>query len=235
MEHRDRFPHLENIMKNPVLEATDLYRFFHVGDDETLALRGVSMTVAAGEIVAITGPSGSGKSTLLSCLAGLDEPDAGMVRVAGNAMSRRSETERASVRAHHVGVVFQTNNLLDHLSLEMNIVVAQRLVRAADGQPALVSVLLDELGLAHRRLSGGEAARAGLAVALANNPAVIVADEPTGELDSLSAGRVLTLLKQRAAGGAAVVIVTHSPAVAGIADRELRLKDGLVVESKVRI
>ena len=220
-----------------VLDASNLYRFFHAGGEETLALRGVSLRVEAGEIVAVTGPSGSGKSTLLACLAGLDEPDGGMVRVAGADMSHRPETKRAELRARHVGMLFQTNNLLEHLTVEGNVALAQQLVRTPDRRP--VGELLDELGIAHRRrarpsqLSGGETARAGLAVALANNPELIVADEPTGELDTDSAAGILQLLKIRAAAGAAVVLVTHSPVVAAVADRHITLRDGVIVNGSV--
>lgn len=174
------------------VEAHSLYRFFHAGDDETLALRGVSMTVAPGEMVAVTGPSGSGKSTLLACLAGLDEPDGGTVRVAGERMSRRPEPERAALRARHIGVLFQSANLLEHLSVEENLVLAQRLAGGPDA--GCRQRLLDHLGLAGRRgarpsqLSGEEAALAGLAVALANDPALVLADEPTGSC-TCSTGR----------------------------------------------
>lgn len=216
-----------------VLEATDLYRFFHTGGEETLALRGVSVSVDSGEMVAITGPSGSGKSTLLACLAGLDEPDGGMVRVAGYELSRRPETERSQLRARHIGMLFQTNNLLDHLSVEANVVLVQRL--AGNHTSPTVRGLLDELGISHRRnsrpsqLSGGELARAGLAVTLANDPELIVADEPTGELDSDSADMVLNVLSVRAARGAAIVLVSHSPEVAAVAHRRVMLRDGVVV------
>ena len=100
-----------------LLDAHDLYRFFHTGDDETLALRGVSLSVDAGEMVAISGPSGSGKSTLLACLAGLDEPDGGVVSIEGERLSRRSETERAALRARSIGMLFQSGNLVEHLSI----------------------------------------------------------------------------------------------------------------------
>jgi putative ABC transport system ATP-binding protein len=115
-----------------VVDAIDLYRFFHAGDDETLALRGISLRLYPGEVVAVTGPSGSGKSTLLSCLAGLDEPDGGTVRIGGTVMSRRPEAERASIRARQVGMLFQSGNLLDHLTVEQNIGFVQRLVGTAD-------------------------------------------------------------------------------------------------------
>jgi putative ABC transport system ATP-binding protein len=216
-----------------LLEAESLYRFFHAGDDETLALQGVSLSVAPGEVVSVTGPSGSGKSTLLACLAGLDEPDGGMVRVDGERLSRRSEEERAEVRARRIGMLFQQANLVGHLSVTDNVTLAQRL--AGSSTPAgWREEVLERCGItarAHARpsqLSGGELARAGLAVALANDPKVLLADEPTGELDSVTAQRVLELLHGRAAEGAAVLIVTHSPEVAAMSDREIRLRDGRV-------
>lgn len=214
------------------LEAHDLYRFFHAGDEETLALRGVSISVEGGEMVAVTGPSGSGKSTLLACLAGLDEPDGGMVRVAGHAVSRRPEPERAALRARHIGMLFQSANLLEHLTVDQNLALAQALAGTPDADRR--AGLLDELGLGHRghahpsQLSGGEAARAGLAVALANDPDVLLADEPTGEVDAATEHHVLDLLRRRAGTGGAVVIVTHSPGVADAADRTIVLTDGTV-------
>ncbi len=215
------------------LQAESLYRFFHAGDDETLALQGVSIEVEGGEVVAVTGPSGSGKSTLLSCLAGLDEPDGGMVRIDGERLSRRPEEERARLRGRSIGMLFQQANLVGHLSVEGNVALAQGL-GGGDDHHARRGEVLERCGIAHRaharpaQLSGGELARAGLAVALANDPPVILADEPTGELDTVTAGRVLDLLRERAGGGAAVLVVTHNPDVAAIADREVRLRDGRV-------
>jgi putative ABC transport system ATP-binding protein len=220
-------------MSGAVLEAQSLYRFFHAGDDETLALQGVSLKAHPGEVIAVTGPSGSGKSTLLSCLAGLDEPDGGMVRVNGERLSRRPEEERARVRAQGIGMLFQQANLVGHLSVDANVALAQRMA-AGSADRAARSKVIELCGIAHRaharpsQLSGGELARAGLAVALANDPAVILADEPTGELDGMTAQRVLDLLRARAQAGAAVLVVTHSPQVAANADRELRLRDGRV-------
>jgi putative ABC transport system ATP-binding protein len=217
------------------LEARSLYRFFHVGDEETLALQGVSLALEPGEIVAVTGPSGSGKSTLLSCLAGLDEPDGGTVEVAGERLSRRSEEERARLRARHIGVLYQHVNLVGHLSVADNVALAQRLEGSGDGS-AWREEVLTRCGVAHRQyarpaqLSGGELARAGLAVALANQPATILADEPTGELDEDTAARVMGLLRERAELGSAVLVVTHSPQVAASSDREIRLRDGRVEE-----
>ncbi len=216
-----------------VLEARDLYRFFHAGDDETLALKGVSLAIEPGELVAVTGPSGSGKSTLLTCLAGLDEPDGGSVSVNGTRISRRSEEERARIRGALIGMLFQQANLVGHLSVADNVTLAQRIGDRASGA-AWRAEVLERCGIEHRararpsQLSGGELARAGLAVALANDPPVILADEPTGELDSVTAGRVLELLRERAAAGAGVLIVTHSPEIAAGVDREIRLLDGRV-------
>ena len=217
----------------PALDASSLYRFFHAGEEETLALQGVSLTVGRGELVAVVGPSGSGKSTLLACLAGLDEPDGGRVLIEGERLSRRPEPERAALRARRVGVLFQSGNLLDHLTVAQNVVLAQRV--AGRPHPARAAALLEALGLARRahafpaELSGGETAGAGLAVALANDPAVVLADEPTGELDSASEARVLDLLRTRAGAGGAVVVATHSPAVAAAAARTVRLQDGRVL------
>jgi putative ABC transport system ATP-binding protein len=222
------------LQQDPPLAARDLYRFFHAGDEETLALRGVSLSLEPGEMVAILGPSGSGKSTLLACLAGLDEPDGGTVRIAGERITRRSEAERARVRARGVGVLVQAGNLLEHLTVLGNVEIAQRVAGAHDAGRA--RALLAELDLERQEdarpstLSGGEAARAGLAVALANDPSVLLADEPTGELDRLSEAAVLGLLTGLARAGGAVCVVTHSDHVAETADRIVRLADGNVVD-----
>ncbi|GAA4617300.1 ABC transporter ATP-binding protein [Actinoallomurus liliacearum] len=216
-----------------VLSARTLYRFFRAGDEETLALRGVSLSLRAGELVAVVGPSGSGKSTLLACLAGLDEPDGGTVVVGGRRISHQPETVRTRLRASMIGLVFQSGNLLEHLTVRQNVRLAQRL--AARGRRGAVDALLDVVGLAARgaaypsRLSGGEATRAGLAVALAGDPAVVLADEPTGELDSATERQILDLLAERARSGVAVLVAGHSPAVAAAADRVIRLRDGQVV------
>ncbi|GAA2748195.1 ABC transporter ATP-binding protein [Terrabacter aerolatus] len=224
------------------LIADRLYRFFRTGDEETLALRGVSLTVAPGETVAVVGPSGCGKSTLLGCLAGLDEPDGGTVRVGGQRLSHRPEAERARLRARRVGVMLQSRNLLPHLNVRANIELArtagQTGPRPRSGErpstPVGAVELLERVGLTRRaqayasELSGGELARAGLAVALANDPDIVLADEPTGELDGDTEQHVLELLRDRAGAGAALLVVTHSPRVVAIADRIIHLHDGTV-------
>ncbi|MGH7743649.1 MAG: ABC transporter ATP-binding protein [Candidatus Dormibacteria bacterium] len=212
------------------IEGRSLYRFFRAGEEETLALRGVSLSVLPGEFVAVVGPSGSGKSTLLACLAGLDDPDGGRVLVEGQRMSHQPEPLRAGLRARRIGVLSQSANLFDHLTVEANLVVAQGLGGRSSRESRMA--LLSSLGLAERagalpnRLSGGEAARAGLAVALANEPAVVLADEPTGELDSATEATVLELLRAATGRGVAVLVASHSPAVASAADRVMRLVDG---------
>ena len=224
------------------LTADHLYRFFRTGEEETLALRGVSITVAPGETVAVVGPSGCGKSTLLACLAGLDEPDGGTVMVGDERLSHRPEAERAQLRAHRIGVLLQTRNLLPHLDVRANLRLTQlagrrdRPIRGRKTSAHGVEVdeLLERVGLGSRggayaaELSGGELARAGLAVALANDPDIVLADEPTGELDGHTEEQVLQLLRERAGQGAALLVVTHSPRVVAIADRVITLHDGTI-------
>jgi putative ABC transport system ATP-binding protein len=224
----------ETVAAPAVLEVRSLYRSFRVDADETLALQGVSLQIGHGEVVAIAGPSGSGKSTLLACLAGLDEPSDGTVHVNGRRISHQPEKLRALLRARYLGVLSQSGNLFGHLTVRQNIRLAQSLGgRGLPGEDS--SCLLAGVGLAGRdkalpsQLSASELARAGLAVALANNPMVVIADEPTGELDSASAARLLDLLVDRARTGRAVVIASHSPAVTQRADRVITLLDGRVV------
>lgn len=219
-------------MSAPVLEVHDLYRFYHSSEEETLALRGVSLSVYAGETVAVMGPSGSGKSTLLACAAGLDEPDGGYVVVSGARLTRRPEAVRAQMRARHFGILPQADSLLPQLTVEENLRLQLRL--AGKREPWRARAIVQEMGLGHRigarssELSGGEAARAGLAVALVTNPDVILADEPTGEVDAQTEQRILALLVKRKREGGATLLATHSPALAAWADRIVRLRDGRI-------
>jgi putative ABC transport system ATP-binding protein len=229
----------------PAVAAENVYRFFRSGEEETLALRGVSLHVDAGEFVAVTGPSGSGKSTLLACLTGMDEPSGGTVRIAGERINHRSQRARDRIRARYVGVMAQSGNLFSHLRICDNLRLAAHL--ASTGQLALPIVENDEkaetswsataarLGIEGRldawpeELSGGESARAALAVALAGAPLVLVADEPTGELDADTEASLIERLRAVASHGVAVVVASHSDAVAAGADRVVRLNDGQVV------
>jgi putative ABC transport system ATP-binding protein len=218
----------------PVIRARELYRFYHVGDDETLALRGVSVDVNAGEIVVVAGPSGSGKSTLLGCLAGLDEPDGGFVFINGERLTRRDERARTAMRARLIGILLQYGNLFDHLTVEQNVRLKMRLAGQHDN--ARIREVLEYVGISERRhayppqLSGGEASRAGLAVALAPKPPVLLADEPTGEVDSATEERILALFEEHRKNGGATLIVSHSDAIAKRANRIVRLQDGKVVD-----
>ena len=217
----------------PVIEAFDIYRFYHTREEETLALRGVSIHVDRGETVVVMGASGSGKSTLLTCLCGLDEPDGGYVELMGKRLTRRPEVERAKMRATEIGILLQSSNLFEYLSVEDNVRLKMHLARKVDEQQ--LKELINWVGLYSRRkarpsqLSGGEAARAGLAVALATSPSLLLADEPTGEVDAQTERQLLNLLAVRRQQGGATLIATHSNVLAAHADRVVQLQDGRVI------
>lgn len=216
-----------------ILEAFDIYRFYHNEEAETLALRGVSLELHQTEMVAVKGPSGSGKSTLLACLCGLDEPDGGYVTVMGERITRRPDSVRARIRAGRIGVFLQSGNLFGHLSVEDNIRLAMALAGKRDS--AYLDALVERMGLKHvrqalpDRISGGEASRTGLAVALATRPKALLADEPTGEVDRRTEMQILDLLEEYRQGGGAVLVVTHSDPLAARASRILHLFDGRLV------
>ncbi|HWN51032.1 MAG TPA: ATP-binding cassette domain-containing protein, partial [Xanthobacteraceae bacterium] len=194
----------------PALAAVDLYRFFHTRESETLALRGVNLTLAGGEMIAVVGPSGSGKSTLIACLAGLDEPDGGHVELMGERLTRRPEAERARRRAASIGILMQSGNLFPTLTVVDNIRLAMLLSDKVD--LPRIERLLSDIGLADRKsarpgqLSGGELARAGLAVALAAAPRVLLADEPTGEVDVATEARILDFLGEQRKSGMGILV-----------------------------
>jgi len=216
------------------IEASELYRFFHTEESETLALRGVSLRVEPGEMLALLGASGCGKSTLLNCLAGLDEPDGGHVELLGVRLTRQPEADRAKRRAANVGILMQANNLMPNLRLVDNMGLAMQLA----GKPdlALAKSLFERLGLTEHvlarpaQLSGGEVARGGLAIALAASPKVLLADEPTGEVDAATEKLVLEVFNQQREAGTAILIATHSEALAAHADRVLHMRAGKLVD-----
>ena len=218
-----------------VLEAFDLHRFFHTRESETLALRGVSLQLNEGELVALGGPSGSGKSTLLACLSGLDLPDGGHVELLGERLTRNLEAERARRRPVNVGILMQSRNLFSSLSATDNIKLAMSILGKVN--EGLAKKLLEQVGLASRattrpgQLSGGELARAGLAVALAAAPRILLADEPTGEVDAVTEGSILDLLSEQCRTGVAVLVATHSQALAARADRIIHLRDGRITDA----
>jgi putative ABC transport system ATP-binding protein len=220
--------------REPVARLEAVHRRYRRGGELVRALADVSLAVEAGELVAVVGPSGCGKSTLLNLLAGVDAPDEGRVRVAGVDLAAASERELVRLRREAIGVVFQAFHLVPNLTAEEN--VALPLALAGRRDPARVRGLLARVGLEARRahypaeLSGGEQQRCALARALVHRPALVAADEPTGNLDSASGAAVLALLDElRREEGAAVVLATHDEAVAARADRVVRLRDGRVV------
>jgi putative ABC transport system ATP-binding protein len=199
------------------------------------ALRGVDLDVAAGEFVAIMGPSGCGKSTLLNIVAGLDRVDDGTVEVDGERIDGRDETWLAKFRRHHIGIVFQFFNLLDGVSAQDNIVLPAILggMRRRQAETR-ARELLDLLGLGDRSqqvpavLSGGQRQRLAIARALVNSPTLLLADEPTGALDSEGGVEVLELFRRLHDGGQTIIMVTHSQEVAAGADRQVVLRDGQI-------
>jgi putative ABC transport system ATP-binding protein len=217
-----------------VVELTGVGRSFG-GDFPTTVLRDVDLTITDGEFVAIVGPSGSGKSTLLNVLGLLDTPDTGRYRLKGLDTTTVSQRRRARLRAEHIGFVFQAFHLLPHLSvlenaalggLYLGLSARERTDRADD--------LLGRVGLGRRRsarpatLSGGERQRVAIARALVTSPSLLLADEPTGNLDTASAEAVLTLFEQLHANGTTIAMITHDPAVASRATRSVRIVDGVV-------
>jgi ABC-type lipoprotein export system ATPase subunit len=221
----------------PVLEARGIAKTLGVGRAERRILDGVDLEVGAGEVVAVLGRSGSGKSTLLHILGGLDRADAGRITLAGQDVTAQSPRALARTRLRHVGFVFQAFHLIEELSGEENVLLPARLPGAGRGGERRARRLIGELGLseiAGRRpheLSGGEQQRLAIARALVNDPELVLADEPTGNLDHENGATVLGLLRNLPRR--AVVIVTHEPEAAAIADRVLHLRDGKLVPEDV--
>jgi putative ABC transport system ATP-binding protein len=214
-----------------------LTKVYGTGAAQVSALRGISLTVRAGEFVAVTGPSGCGKSTLLHLLAGLDAPTTGTVLVDGTDLGRLDEDGRTAFRGRHIGVVFQAFNLLDILTAEENVALPLTLAGVSTTSAALKArEALHHVGLrgraGHRpgEMSGGEQQRVAVARALVADPPLILADEPTGNLDTENGRTVFQLLRELAGGRRTVVMVTHDPMLARRADRVVRLADGLVLE-----
>ncbi len=211
-------------------------RTFEAENAPVRALRGVDLTVRAGEFVALMGPSGCGKSTLLNLIAGLDVPDEGTIMVAGEQVTGRSEDDLARMRRRHIGIVFQFFNLLEGMTVLENValpaLIAGRKRRMAETR---ARDLLDLLGIGDKAgslpgvLSGGQRQRLAIARALANEPTLLLADEPTGALDSEGGAEVIELLRRLHGGGQTVILVTHDADVAAAAQRLVRMRDGRIV------
>ena len=223
----------------PVLEARGITKTVGSGRGARRVLGGVSLEVDAAEVVAVLGRSGSGKSTLLHLLGGLDRPDAGTIALAGQDITKQRPRALARTRLRHVGFVFQSFHLIEELSGEENVLLPARLPGALRGGEQRAQRLIGELGLseiAGRRpheLSGGEQQRVAIARALVNDPELVLADEPTGNLDQENGATVLALLRNLTRR--AVVIVTHEPEAAAIADRVLHLRDGRLAPEEAPI
>lgn len=220
----------------PVLQLHDLYKIYKEGDIETVALRGARLAVQTGEFVAITGRSGAGKSTLLNLIGGLATPSAGRIVIEGIDLARLSESERAAFRRRTLGIVYQADNLIPFLSARENVMLPMQLARRKEaGKRA--RALLDEVGLGQRMqhkpamLSGGERQRVAIAVALANEPSLLLADELTGELDTATADKVMDLLATlNAVRRLTLIVVTHNRQVAARAQRQVLIADGQLIE-----
>jgi putative ABC transport system ATP-binding protein len=219
-----------------VVTASEVARRYGEGDTAVDALRGVSLEVARGELVAVMGPSGSGKSTLMHILAGLDRPTGGEVSIDGTAITALGDNELTKLRRRHIGFIFQFFNLLPMLTAEENIVLPLELAGGKQDK-AWIDEIVAKVGLADRRkhrpseLSGGQQQRVAIARALVSRPTVVFADEPTGNLDSHTSAEILELLRESVeAYGQTTVAVTHDANVAAIADRVLFLADGLIVK-----
>ena len=224
----------------PLIELSGVTKVYREGDAERAVLRGVDVTINRGELCVLVGRSGSGKSTLLNLIGGIDVPTAGEIVVDGLRVAHASETARTLFRRHHIGFVFQFFNLIPTLTVEENLRLPLELNgRAAPEARARARALLAEVGLADRsaafpeHLSGGEQQRVAVARALIHDPALVLADEPTGNLDLDTGRQVLSLLDRLTRqAGRTMVMVTHSVEVVGLADRTFRLQDGRLIETR---
>jgi len=219
-----------------VVRTVNLTRRFEMGDAFVDALRGVDLTVARGEFVALVGPSGSGKSTVLNLIGGLDRPTSGQVWINGTELSASDERILTQHRRRHVGFVFQSFNLLPRLTAEENVALPLMFSDVSEKERrARARALLERVGLEHRlehrptQLSGGEQQRVAIARALVGEPALLLADEPTGNLDTTTGAEIMALLKKlNQEGGLTLLVVTHDAEVAAFADRVVELRDGRV-------
>ncbi len=219
-----------------MLEIWDLVKTYHMGDNEVRALDGVSLTIKEGEMVAIMGPSGSGKSTMMNIIGCLDLPTSGSYKIFGREVSRTSEREQARLRNREIGFVFQSFNLLPKLNALQNVELP--LIYAGAGSKERFDIAkrtLDRMGLGNRmshkpkELSGGQQQRVAIARALVNNPRLILADEPTGNLDSHSSVEIMGIFQQLNRSGITVVLVTHENDIAAYTKRIVRFLDGKIV------
>ena len=226
-------------MEDMIISATGMYKTYHAGAVEVQALRGVDLAVRRGEMVAIMGPSGCGKTTLLNCLSGLDDIEGGRVLIDGVVLHDLPDDDRSDYRARNMGFVFQLYNLLPVLSAVENVEMPLLVSGTGAGVARKMSMeVLDVVGLADRahhlpaELSGGQRQRVTIARALVNNPAIVWADEPTGDLDSETAGEIIDLMCElNRTNGQTFVLVTHALDVGQRAHRIVRMRDGQIVDA----
>lgn len=218
-----------------MIKINDLKKVFRTSEIETSALNGVNLEIQDGEFVAIMGPSGCGKSTLLNIIGLLDNPTSGSYKIDGKEVSSLRENERTDLRKGNIGFVFQGFNLIDELTVAQNVELPLTYLNISSKRKGLVKEVLEKVNLSHRakhypnQLSGGQQQRVAIARAVVTNPKVLLADEPTGNLDSTNGKEVMELLNELNRGGTTIVMVTHSNHDASYADRTINLFDGSVV------
>jgi putative ABC transport system ATP-binding protein len=221
---------------DPILKTEDLWKVYHAGSVEVTALRGVNFNVLPGEFVAVMGPSGCGKSTLLYVIGGLARASRGQVLVDGNSLTGMNDAERTRLRRHKIGFIFQRFNLLPTLDAFGNIAIAQH-IHGNGFDPHRFDVVAKMLGLMGRlrhrpsEMSGGEQQRVAIARAIINEPKIVLADEPTGNLDTKNSDIVLAMLRQlNKELGQTIVMITHNPEAAAYCDRVVHMRDGVIVD-----
>jgi putative ABC transport system ATP-binding protein len=226
---------------SPAVAIRGLRKTFGAGHTRVEALAGIDLDIPSGQFVAVMGPSGSGKSTLLHLVAGLDRPDGGQIRVAGQDILALSDDDLTLLRRRWMGLVFQAFNLLDALSVAENVALPLLVDRLPDAEAERrAAATLERVGLSHRgrhlprELSGGEQQRVAIARALVIAPVLLLADEPTGNLDTHNGDQVMQLLRQLVNAGQTILMVTHNPAHAAVADRIVTLRDGIIIHERLR-
>ena len=221
-----------------VIELKDIQKTYRIGESEYAVLKGIDLEIEEGEFIALMGPSGSGKSTLLNIVGCLDRPTSGRFLLLGQDISLTSDDELARLRREELGFIFQTFNLIGRISVQKNVELPMMLrgvVRQKRRERALK--LLQDIGIGHRsdfspqNISGGERQRVAIARALANDPTIIIADEPTGNLDLKNSDEVMKILSKLNQEGRTIIMVTHNPEITENCSRVIRLRDGRILES----